>query len=146
MDSHQATEQQAEFVSRLKDDDSPIARLVNALLVSAFDAGAEQMDLLPLPDQVLVRTNGSETGLPQSLQEMGLPMLPKHLQPYLFGRLRVMARLDPLFRGAILKGYLDCIHGQRCVGVTVTLAPTDDGREETVMLRFRDEGEVHQGA
>jgi len=94
MDSDQDAERKAEFVSRLAED-APIARPVNTLLFHAFEAGAEAMDLLPQPDRVLVRTNGSDTELPQALQEIGLPLLPKHLQPYLFGRLRVMAGLDP---------------------------------------------------
>ncbi|HSD10377.1 MAG TPA: ATPase, T2SS/T4P/T4SS family [Candidatus Binatia bacterium] len=107
----------------------PIVKIVNLILLEAFNAGASDIHIEPGPHVVLVRYR-IDGVLEENLQ------VPKWVQPPVVARIKVMAKLDITERRLPQDGHFALRVGEATVDVRVSSMPTMYG--EKLVLRLLD--------
>jgi type IV pilus assembly protein PilB len=110
-------------------EQAPIVKMVNLILLEAFNAKASDIHIEPGPNAVVVRyrVNGI---LEDSLQ------VPKWVHGPAIARIKVMAKLDITERRVPQDGHLSVRHRDAIVDVRVSSLPTTYG--EKVVMRVLD--------
>lgn len=123
----------ADDASRLSDlaSEAPVIRLVNNLLVDAYEAGASDIHIEPFVDRVRIRYR-----LDGMLHE--IESHPKNAAPAIISRIKVMARLNIVERRLPQDGRLHFAARGNEIDVRVSTSPTSNG--ESVVLRLLDQG------
>ena len=114
-------------------DDSPVIRLINALLLQAIKEGASDIHVEVLERRLVVRFR-----IDGVLREMIEPK--RALAPLLVSRIKVMARLDIAEKRIPQDGRVTLRLGGHSVDVRVSTIPTQHG--ERVVMRILDRGSV----
>ncbi len=134
MEESLSLENALDTVSRTADllaqeDDAPIIRLINALLMEALREGASDIHFETYEQSMAVRLR-----IDGILQETA--SLEPRLAPLLVSRLKVMAQLDIAEKRLPQDGRISLRLGEREVDVRVSTIPT--GSTERVVLRILD--------
>ncbi len=114
-------------------DDSPVIRLINALLLEAIKEGASDVHIETQERRLLVRFRVDGV-----LREMIEPK--RALAPLLVSRIKVMARLDIAEKRVPQDGRVTLRIGGHEIDVRVSTIPTQHG--ERVVMRLLDRGAV----
>ena len=114
-------------------DDSPVIRLINALLLEAIKLGASDIHIETQERRLVVRFRVDGV-----LREVVEPK--RALAPLLVSRIKVMARLDIAERRMPQDGRVSLRLGGHEVDVRVSTIPTQHG--ERVVMRLLDRGSV----
>ena len=114
-------------------DDSPVIRLINALLLQAIKEGASDIHVEVLERRLVVRFR-----IDGVLREVIEPK--RALAPLLVSRIKVMARLDIAEKRVPQDGRVTLRLGGHSVDVRVSTIPTQHG--ERVVMRILDRGSV----
>ncbi|MGB3794922.1 MAG: ATPase, T2SS/T4P/T4SS family [Alteraurantiacibacter sp.] len=114
-------------------DDSPVIRLINALLLQAIKEGASDIHVEVLERRLVVRFR-----IDGVLREIIEPK--RALAPLLVSRIKVMARLDIAEKRVPQDGRVTLRLGGHSVDVRVSTIPTQHG--ERVVMRILDRGSV----
>jgi len=112
-----------------QDDDSPIIRLINAILTEALREGASDIHIETFEQRIVVRFR-----IDGVLREILEPR--RVLAQLLVSRIKVMARLDIAEKRLPQDGRISLRIGEREVDVRVSTIPTRHG--ERVVLRLLD--------
>ena len=113
----------------VKEDDAPIIRYVNSLIVDAIRRKASDIHLEPLEKRFRVRFRVDGV-----LQEMKGP--PKRLQPSIISRLKLMAEVSLAEKRIPQDGRIQARTGGRDIDLRVSVLPTVYG--EAIGLRILD--------
>jgi general secretion pathway protein E len=113
--------------------DAPIIKLVNLMLSQAVKAGASDIHIEPYQNKLKVRYR-----LDGILYDMLSP--PKHIQPTLISRIKVMAKLNIAEKRLPQDGRMEIKIGDKNVDIRVSTIPTAFG--ERVVLRLLDKTTV----
>ena len=111
------------------DDESPMIRLANQIILQAINQRATDIHIEP--DEQLVRVRTRVDG---ALRKIAL--LPKAVQARLITRLKIMARLDVAERRVPQDGRIGFNIGRRKLDLRVSTLPTAHG--ESVVMRVLD--------
>ncbi|MGB7408142.1 MAG: ATPase, T2SS/T4P/T4SS family [Pontixanthobacter sp.] len=114
-------------------DDSPVIRLINALLLQAIKEGASDIHIETQERRLIVRFR-----IDGVLRDMIEPK--RALAPLLVSRIKVMARLDIAEKRIPQDGRVTLRIGGHDVDVRVSTIPTQHG--ERVVMRLLDRGAV----
>ncbi len=114
-------------------DDSPVIRLINALLLQAIKEGASDIHIETQERRLIVRFR-----IDGVLRDMIEPK--RALAPLLVSRIKVMARLDIAEKRIPQDGRVTLRIGGHDVDVRVSTIPTQHG--ERVVMRLLDRGSV----
>ncbi|MEO6151573.1 MAG: ATPase, T2SS/T4P/T4SS family, partial [Croceibacterium sp.] len=114
-------------------DDSPVIRLINALLLEAIKEGASDVHIETQERRLIVRLRVDGV-----LREMIEPK--RALAPLLVSRIKVMARLDIAEKRIPQDGRVTLRIGGHDIDVRVSTMPTQHG--ERVVMRLLDRGAV----
>lgn len=114
-------------------DDSPVIRLINALLLEAVKAGASDIHVETMEKRLVVRFR-----VDGRLREVVEPR--RALAPLLVSRIKVMARLDIAERRKPQDGRVSVRVGGHEIDVRVSTLPTRHG--ERVVMRLLERGNV----
>jgi len=114
-------------------EDSPVVRLVNAIIVQAIDARASDIHIEPLADSMRVRFRVDGV-----LQVAMTP--PKKIQPALISRIKVLAELNIAEKRVPQDGRINLLVGGREFDFRVSTYPTQNG--EKVVMRILDKSSV----
>ena len=112
-----------------KEDDAPIIRYVNSLIVDAIRRKASDIHLEPLEKRFRVRFR-----IDGVLQEMKGP--PKRLQPSIISRLKLMAEVSLAEKRIPQDGRIQARTGGRDIDLRVSVLPTVYG--ESIVMRILD--------
>ena len=113
----------------VKEDDAPIIRYVNSLIVDAIRRKASDIHLEPLEKRFRVRFR-----IDGVLQEMKGP--PKRLQPSIISRLKLMAEVSLAEKRIPQDGRIQARTGGRDIDLRVSVLPTVYG--ESIVMRILD--------
>jgi len=113
----------------VKEDDAPIIRYVNSLIVDAIRRKASDIHLEPLEKRFRVRFR-----IDGVLQEMKGP--PKRLQPSVISRLKLMADVSLAEKRIPQDGRIQARTGGRDIDLRVSVLPTVYG--ESIVMRILD--------
>ena len=113
----------------VKEDDAPIIRYVNSLIVDAIRRKASDIHLEPLEKRFRVRFRVDGV-----LQEMKGP--PKRLQPSIISRLKLMAEVSLAEKRIPQDGRIQARTGGRDIDLRVSVLPTVYG--ESIVMRILD--------
>lgn len=113
----------------VKDDDAPIIRYVNSLIVDAIRRKASDIHLEPMEKRFRVRFRVDGV-----LQEMKGP--PKRLQPSIISRLKLMAEVSLAEKRIPQDGRIQARTGGRDIDLRVSVLPTVYG--ESIVMRILD--------
>jgi excisionase family DNA binding protein len=116
-------------------DSAPAVVMVNAILVSALDAGASEIHMEPQRRNTTFRIRVD--GL---LQEM--MATPRHIERPLFNRVKVMASLNPVAAGP-QTGLIPVRHGENDFDLRVSCVPTERG--EKIVARVYAKSRPYSG-
>ncbi len=120
--------------SNLKlEEDTPVIRLVNAIISQAIDARASDIHIEPLKDELRVRYRVDGV-----MQVYMRP--PKKIQPALLSRIKVMSELNIAEKRVPQDGRINLLVGGREFDFRVSTYPTQNG--EKIVLRILDKGSV----
>ena len=114
-------------------DDSPVIRLINALLLQAIREGASDVHIETQEKRLIVRFR-----IDGVLRDMIEPR--RALAPLLVSRIKVMARLDIAEKRVPQDGRVSLRIGGHEIDVRVSTIPTQHG--ERVVMRLLDRGSV----
>lgn len=114
-------------------DDSPVIRLINALLLQAIREGASDVHIETQEKRLIVRFRVDGV-----LRDMIEPR--RALAPLLVSRIKVMARLDIAEKRVPQDGRVSLRIGGHEIDVRVSTIPTQHG--ERVVMRLLDRGSV----
>ena len=106
---------------------TPTINLVNSLLATAIDEGASDLHFEPKREHLLVRARVD--GVMRDLAEV-----PKHMQPAVISRLKVMGALDIAERRAPQDGRVSVHFGGSPIDLRIAVVPLRHG--EQVVLRI----------
>jgi type IV pilus assembly protein PilB len=106
---------------------TPTINLVNSLLANAIDEGASDLHFEPKREHLLVRARVD--GVMRDLAEV-----PKHMQPAVISRLKVMGALDIAERRAPQDGRVSVHFGGSPIDLRIAVVPLRHG--EQVVLRI----------
>ncbi len=122
-------------VSKVKDltEDSPIVKLVNAIIVQAIEARASDIHIEPMRDMVRVRFRVDGV-----LHEAMRP--PKKIQAELLSRIKVLADLNIAEKRVPQDGRINLLVAGREFDFRVSTYPTQNG--EKIVLRILDKSSV----
>lgn len=113
----------------VKEDDAPIIRYVNSLIVDAIRRKASDIHLEPLEKRFRIRFR-----IDGVLQEMKGP--PKRLQPSVISRLKLMAEVSLAEKRIPQDGRIQARTGGRDIDLRVSVLPTVYG--ESIVMRILD--------
>ena len=114
-------------------EDTPIVKLVNAIIVQAIEARASDIHIEPQKDRVRVRYRVDGV-----LNEMMFP--PKKIQPALISRIKVLADLNIAERRIPQDGRINLIVAGKEFDFRVSTYPTQHG--EKIVMRILDKSSV----
>ena len=120
----------------LEDDDMPIVKFVNLVLLQAVQDRASDIHFEPFEDEFKIRYR-----VDGALYEMTPP--PLHLAMPVASRLKIMANLDISERRLPQDGRISCNINGRQVDLRLSTLPTQFG--ESVVLRVLDRSAVNLG-
>ncbi len=122
-------------VSNVKEliEDSPMIKLVNAIIVKAIESRASDIHIEPLRDDLRVRYR-----IDGVLQEAMKP--PKKIQSGLLSRVKVLADLNIAEKRIPQDGRINLLVGGKEFDFRVSTYPTQNG--EKIVLRILDKGSV----
>ncbi len=120
----------------LEDDDMPIVKFVNLVLMQAVQDRASDIHFEPFEDEFKIRYR-----VDGALYEMTPP--PLHLAMPVASRLKIMANLDISERRLPQDGRISCNINGRQVDLRLSTLPTQFG--ESVVLRVLDRSAVNLG-
>ncbi|MGA0132781.1 MAG: GspE/PulE family protein [Opitutales bacterium] len=120
----------------VKEDDAPIIRYVNSLIVDAIRRKASDIHLEPLEKRFRVRFRVDGV-----LQEMKGP--PKRLQPSVISRLKLMADVSLAEKRIPQDGRIQARTGGRDIDLRVSVLPTVYG--ESIVMRILDKEGLRLG-
>ena len=114
-------------------EDTPIVKLVNAIIVQAIEARASDIHIEPMKDKVRVRYRVDGV--------MGEAMTPpKKIQPALLSRVKVLADLNIAEKRVPQDGRINLLVAGREFDFRVSTYPTQNG--EKIVLRILDKSSV----
>ncbi len=116
-----------------EDDDAPIIRLINAMIMEAIKTQASDIHIETYEQRVQIRFR-----IDGVLREILRP--PRQVAPLLISRLKVMARLDIAEKRVPQDGRIAVRLGGRTVDLRVSTLPSSHG--ERVVLRLLDKNSV----
>jgi len=114
-----------------EDKDAPVVRLVRSVLMGAVNAGASDIHLEPHDPQMRVRFRVDG----QLKQVMTIP---RHTEPSVVGRIKVMADMDTTETRKPQDGNLTIVENDMRASFRVSIIPVIGG--EKVVMRVIDEG------
>ncbi len=117
----------------LKDDNTPLVRLVSTLIVDAYKMRASDIHLEPMEKRYRVRYR-----VDGALREVDGP--PKYLQPNFTSRIKIMARLDITEKRIPQDGRIQIKVGDKDVDLRVSSIPTTHG--ESIVMRILDKASI----
>ncbi len=117
-------------------DDSPIVRLVNAIITQAIDARASDIHIEPLREELRVRYR-----IDGVLQVAMTP--PKRIQPALLSRIKVLADLNIAEKRVPQDGRINLLVNGKEYDFRVSTYPTQNG--EKIVMRILDKSSVMIG-
>ncbi len=122
-------------MSRAKEliEDSPMIKLVNAIIVKAIDMRASDIHIEPQREDVRVRYRVD--GVLQEVQR-----IPKNVQPGLLSRIKVLADLNIAERRVPQDGRINLLVSGKEFDFRVSTFPTQNG--EKIVLRILDKSSV----
>lgn len=115
----------------LQDDQTPVVRLVRAILMGAINAGSSDIHLEPHSPEMRVRYR-----VDGSLQQV--MTIPSHIEESVVARIKVMADMDTTENRRPQDGQLTVQEAASRVNFRVSTIPTVGG--EKVVMRLLDEG------
>ncbi len=115
----------------LEDDQTPVVRLVRAILMGAINAGSSDIHLEPHHPEMRVRYR-----VDGSLQ--AVMSIPRHIEESVVARIKVMADMDTTENRRPQDGQLSVQEAATRVNFRVSTIPTVGG--EKVVMRLLDEG------
>lgn len=115
----------------LQDDQTPVVRLVHAILMGAINAGSSDIHLEPHSPEMRVRYR-----VDGSLQQV--MTIPSHIEESVVARIKVMADMDTTENRRPQDGQLTVQEAASRVNFRVSTIPTVGG--EKVVMRLLDEG------
>lgn len=129
------TEDEDISVSHAKEliEDSPMIKLVNAIIVQAIDMRASDIHIEPQRDELRVRFRVD--GVLQEIRKV-----PKNIQSALLSRIKVLADLNIAEKRVPQDGRIALIVGGKEFDFRVSCFPTQNG--EKIVLRILDKGSV----
>ncbi len=124
-----------EETADLLDDtsDAPVIKLVNLMLSQAVREGASDIHIEPYQDRLNIRKR-----VDGILYDMYTP--PKHVQPKLISRIKIMAKLDIAEKRLPQDGRIEIRIAEKNVDIRVSTLPTAFG--ERVVLRLLDKTSI----
>jgi type IV pilus assembly protein PilB len=117
-------------------EDTPIVKLVNAIIVQAIEARASDIHIEPMKDKVRVRYRVDGV-----MGEIMTP--PKKVQPALISRIKVLAELNIAERRKPQDGRINLLVAGKEFDFRVSTYPTQHG--EKVVMRILDKSSVLVG-
>jgi general secretion pathway protein E len=126
---------QIEETADLLDDtsDAPVIKLVNLMLSQAVKEGASDIHIEPYQNRLKIRKR-----VDGILYDMYNP--PKHVQPKLISRIKIMAKLDISEKRLPQDGRIEIRIAEKNVDIRVSTLPTAFG--ERVVLRLLDKTSI----
>lgn len=118
------------------DDDAPVVRLVNSIILQAIEDRASDIHIEPYEDKLLIRYRID--GVLQVMRELEL-----EVHPSLLSRLKIMASLDISERRLPQDGSIRELVGDRLVDMRLSTLPTING--EKAVLRIHNTAENRVG-
>ncbi len=113
------------------DDDTPVVRLVQAILMGAINAGSSDIHLEPHHPEMRVRYRVDG-------QLQAVMTIPRHIEESVVARIKVMAEMDTTENRRPQDGQLSVNEAAGRVNFRVSTIPTVGG--EKVVMRLLDEG------
>jgi general secretion pathway protein E len=134
-DDPEAILSEIEETADLLDDtsDAPVIKLVNLMLSQAVRDNASDVHIEPYKDRVKIRKR-----VDGILYDMFTP--PKHVQPKLISRVKIMARMDIAEKRLPQDGRIEIRIADRNIDLRVSTLPTAFG--ERVVMRLLDKSNV----
>ncbi len=129
-DADRRGETRVESPAAVEEDDSPVVRLVRAILVGAINAGVSDVHLEPHVPEMRVRYR-----LDGELQ--AVMTIPSHIQEAVVARIKVMAEMDTTESRRPQDGHLRIAEADGEANLRVSTIPTVGG--EKVVMRILDE-------
>jgi type IV pilus assembly protein PilB len=125
----ETAEEEQQRVHDIRDlaSSTPTINLVNSLLTTALEEGASDIHFEPRRDDLLVRIRVDGV-----MRELGT--VPKHMQPAVTSRLKIMGRLDIADRRAPQDGRVTAAFGGGQIDMRIAVLATTHG--EQVVLRI----------
>jgi type IV pilus assembly protein PilB len=125
----ESSDDEAQRVHDIRDlaSSTPTINLVNSLLTTALEEGASDIHFEPRRDDLLVRIRVDGV-----MRELGT--VPKHMQPAVTSRLKIMGRLDIADRRAPQDGRVSATFGGGHLDMRIAVLATTHG--EQVVLRL----------
>jgi type IV pilus assembly protein PilB len=125
----ESPEEEQQRVHDIRDlaSSTPTINLVNSLLTTALEEGASDIHFEPRRDDLLVRIRVDGV-----MRELGT--VPKHMQPAVTSRLKIMGRLDIADRRAPQDGRVTAAFGGGQIDMRIAVLATTHG--EQVVLRI----------
>ncbi len=117
----------------IKDDNTPLVRLVTTLIVDAYKMRASDIHLEPMEKRYRVRYR-----VDGALREVDGP--PKYLQPNFTSRIKIMSRLDITEKRIPQDGRIQIKVGDKDVDLRVSSIPTTHG--ESIVMRILDKASI----
>jgi len=115
------------------EDNTPILRLVQKLIVDAYNMRASDIHLEPMEKRYRVRYR-----VDGALREVNGP--PKYLQANFTSRVKLMARLDITEKRIPQDGRIKCSIGEKDIDLRVSSIPTIFG--ESIVMRILDKASI----
>lgn len=115
----------------LEDDQTPVVRLVRAILMGAINAGSSDIHLEPHHPEMRVRYRVDG-------QLQAVMTIPRHIEESVVARIKVMADMDTTENRRPQDGQLTLLEAGSRVNFRVSTIPTVSG--EKVVMRLLDEG------
>ena len=118
-------------IAKLVDDETPVVRLVQAILTGAATAGASDIHLEPHKPEMRVRYRVDG-------QLQPVMTIPNHIEESVISRIKVMAEMDTTETRRPQDGRLSITENNRKYNFRVSNIPTVDGQK--LVLRLLEEG------
>ncbi len=129
-------EEASELQLRAVADDAPVVRLANQIIIQAIRQGASDIHVEPQEQRVRVRYR-----VDGALYSVMTP--PKHIQPALISRLKIMASMDIAERRVPQDGRIEMKVDNRDIDFRVSTIPSSFG--EKVVMRILDKSGAFVG-
>lgn len=130
-EAREAGEPDAAVASLVEQEDTPVVRLVQAILSGAVTAKASDVHLEPFKPEMRVRYR-----VDGELQ--AIMTIPNHIEDSVISRIKVMADMDTTENRRPQDGHLVVFENGKRTGFRVSSIPTVDGQK--LVLRLLDEG------
>ncbi|MBM3972822.1 MAG: type II secretion system protein GspE [Planctomycetes bacterium] len=126
-------EEETTDLSAISDEDSPIVKLVNKMILDACNAGASDVHIEPFEKKVVVRFR-KDGAMFEAMT------LPKRMQNNITSRIKIMSKLDIAEKRKPQDGKFQMKMGKKAVDFRVSILPVIWG--EKTVFRILDTGNI----